>query len=172
MKTAHHLSSSSHTIAIVKISSRFSFELKNPFTLLRKMFAHSSSVDEKSRAQPRGQKSNTSSHLPNIPLASSSHGIQRRALCDISNRKVQQDDPKAVDRRTNATQTPFPNQKGLQETLTNEAMQEKTVNFTDLTIVMFIKSSNVDKFEAATSAQTFDDVDDDDEIERPAVKTL
>jgi hypothetical protein len=147
------------------------------------MLAQPSSVDENSTAQkdqkrgqkgPFGSKSLTTSNLANTPLTTSSHRLQRRALGDISNQRSRKDNPKAkaVDRRsTNAksTQTPFPNKKGLQETKTNDAVNQNKSN--DLSIVIPIKSNNIDTFESCQSAQKQHDVDDDDEIEKPAGRT-
>jgi hypothetical protein len=156
------------------------------------MFTQSSSVDENalaSKAQSRGRKGpfvskslTINSNRPKTPSVQSNHALQRRALGDISNRKVQQDIPKTVDRKTEkkpttlnttpkATQTPFSNHKGLQETKTNQAVQQKTANFVDLPYAISIKHNKIDKSESSNPAQKHHDVDDDNEIERPAGRT-
>jgi hypothetical protein len=149
------------------------------------MLAQLSSVDENAIAQkaqtrgqkgPLGAKSLTSSNLPKTPSASSSNTSKRRVLGDISNRKVQQDDTKTVDTRTEkkssklgtnvkATHTPSSKSKGLQDAKTNDDVHRKTVNFTDQPSVISVKSNKIDKFESSKSVQKNDDFDDG--IEKP-----
>jgi len=150
------------------------------------MLAQTSSVDENTIAQHSqmisqkghfGSKSfhTNSNHLPKTPSASTNTSSKRRALGDISNRKVHQDDSNAKDGKTEkklsklgtsikSTETPHNSRKDLQETKTIGKLPRKSVNFADQPSVISIRRNDINQIEQSKFTQKHTDVNDD--IER------